>query len=659
MKKMFFYRLTMSAALWCAALISSVAVAQQLTVTETVFDRAANEENFAFGADISWLSQQESWNTYYCNRKGQRAELMSILKGDFGLNAVRFRVWVNPSGGWSGKQDVINLCKRAKAKGFKIMISFHYSDTWADSGSQTIPGQWTDHSVEALAQNVYDHTYDVLKSLYDLDIHPRWVAIGNETKYGMLYDVGKTKSTTGYQNFARFINSGYKAVKDVDPSMLTVIHLPNGHDLKTAQNMFDQLQKYGAKYDVIGFSAYPRWSHLDVSTDAAIKSTIDTYLSTFNAMKTRFGKPVMVVETGHYVDRPLEGNRFLAEFMKALIADGELGCFFWEPEAMDNSGYNLGAWSSQTHQATIAMDAYLGWKHTVVDSYGKVSILAPIDTVCNDAKEGVELKVEAETATKATSVNKVEFYLDGLLWSNQAGKTDGKDYSYMTGQLSTGGHQFYAKMYDSQNHIVVSDTISFLVGEMRVFQEGDEGYVGCENMEDTLSVRKKPYTGKGYIPASDDRTSAVNWQAYFPEAGEYVFVFRYRTDVTRSTKLAIDGTSKYMTCYVSCPGKWCYVTKKMNVDEPGMHAIQLIASTKGLPDVDFMAIASPEGAALVTYRNDDATGIESVNEMSGADADASLNIYDLSGRIVSSDGRTDGLKRGIYLCGGKKVVLSL
>jgi hypothetical protein len=88
-----------------------------------------------------------------------------------------------------------------------------------------------------------------------------------------------------------------------------------------------------------------------------------------------------------------------------------------------------------------------------------------------------------------------------------------------------------------------------------------------------------------------------------------------------------------------------------------MHAIQLIASTKGLPDVDFMAIASPEGAALVTYRNDDATGIGSVNEMSGADADASLNIYDLSGRIVSSDGRTDGLKRGIYLCGGKKVVL--
>ncbi|MDO4757138.1 MAG: hypothetical protein Q4A54_12375, partial [Parabacteroides sp.] len=36
-----------------------------LTVRDTVFDRSAYEETFAFGADISWLSQQESWNTVY------------------------------------------------------------------------------------------------------------------------------------------------------------------------------------------------------------------------------------------------------------------------------------------------------------------------------------------------------------------------------------------------------------------------------------------------------------------------------------------------------------------------------------------------------------------------------------------------------------------
>ena len=46
--------------------------------------------------------------------------------------------------------------------------------------------------------------------------------------------------------FARFINSAYQAIQDVDPSMLAVIHLPNAHDEATARNMFDNLQKYGA-----------------------------------------------------------------------------------------------------------------------------------------------------------------------------------------------------------------------------------------------------------------------------------------------------------------------------------------------------------------------------------------------------------------------------
>lgn len=35
---------------------------------------------------------------------------MDILKDDFGINALRFRVWINPSGGWSGKNDKEGLC---------------------------------------------------------------------------------------------------------------------------------------------------------------------------------------------------------------------------------------------------------------------------------------------------------------------------------------------------------------------------------------------------------------------------------------------------------------------------------------------------------------------------------------------------------------------
>ena len=81
----------------------------------------------------------------------------------------------------SSKQEVVSMCKRAKDKGMGVMIDFHYSDTWAAPGSQTIPSAWTDHSVDALAKNIYDHTYDVLSAIKAAGVVPKWVQVGNET----------------------------------------------------------------------------------------------------------------------------------------------------------------------------------------------------------------------------------------------------------------------------------------------------------------------------------------------------------------------------------------------------------------------------------------------------------------------------------------------
>ena len=139
---------------------------------------------------------------------------------------------------------VKDLGKRIKDAGASFMLDFHYSDTWADSGNQTIPAKWTDHSAEALAKNVYDHTKDVLSGLKAAGITPKWVSIGNETKYGMLYETGRTNTTEGVMNFVKFINAGAKAVKEIDENIITIIHLSNGHDESTARKMFDNLEKY-------------------------------------------------------------------------------------------------------------------------------------------------------------------------------------------------------------------------------------------------------------------------------------------------------------------------------------------------------------------------------------------------------------------------------
>ena len=629
--------------------LAVIVFAQDKTVVDTIFNRAAYEDTFAFGADISWLSQQESWGTYYNNRAGKKTDLMQILQEEQGINAVRFRVWVNPSGGWSGKNDVIALCKRAHARGMKIMISFHYSDTWADSSNQGIPGQWTDHSAEALAKNVYDHTYDVLSSLKKLGIVPRWVGIGNETKYGMLYDVGKTKSTEGYKNFTLFINNAYKAIKDVDSTMLAMIHLPNAHDLSTAKSMFTNLNKYGANYDVIGLSAYPRWSHLDVTTDANIKSTINTYMTTFKSLKSTFGKPVMVVETGHYCDAPLDGNRFLAEFMKAIIDDGELGCFYWEPEAFENSGYNLGAWNSATHQATIAMDAFKGLKHTKVDKYMTLLLRNPVDTLIAQSGEEVEMKVYAKSSNSVTHIAGVDFYLNGDLASTQTIPESGAYYVFRNPDLTRGAYQFYATAFDNQQHSQNTDTVSFVVGPAVVFQEGA---IGVDEMTDgVVESTNKGYTGSGYLAFQPVKTACASWAVDFPVAGDYTILFRYASDVKKMTKIypSDQSTSYAISTFPATPSlrDWSILSKKLTVDAPGTRRIRLQAfNANGLPNIDYMAIISPEGVDDVTAV--DATGIEEASIPVMGNGLGVMDSYNLAGQKVASD------YQGIVIRNGQK-----
>jgi len=632
------------------ALAIAIGVHAQLTVIDTLFDRAANED-FAFGADISWVSQQEKSGTKYRNRSGKQDDLMNILQTEQGINAVRFRVWVNPGGGWSGKDDVIGLCKRAHAKGLKIMIAFHYSDTWADSGSQTIPSAWKDHSVAALEKNIYDHTYDILHSLHLLGIHPKWVGMGNETKYGMLYDVGKTRNTDdhsaseGYQNFTRFINASYKAIKDVDPSMLAIVHLPNGHDEATARSMFNNLNKYGANYDVIGLSAYPRWSHLDITNDSQIKSTINTYMTTFKNLKATFKKPVMVIETGHYVDQPYDANRFLAEFMKALIDDGELGCFYWEPES--SGGYNLGAWDGATGQATIAMDAFKGIKHTKVDKYATVLMRAPSDTLISESGKDIELKVYARTTTNVTKVSSVEFFLNGNPVAKLTETTGAGTYAFIPDQLAPGVYQFHALINDNQNHTQVSDTVSFMVGPLTLFQEDTPGFLGITSGEGGVSKKNYGYTGNGYLSATPARNTTASWSVHFPEAGNYLIAFRYVTSATKPMcKILVNDELKLIASFPKTKSlrKWAIESKTLTIEEPGTHTISIAAlSADGIPDIDYMALIPLDGSALVE------TAISNVE----SNPSTPRITYDLSGKKTTMSNPP----RGIYVIDREKYIV--
>ena len=97
--------------------------------------------DFAKGADIGWCTEYESKGYDFYNAKGEKRECTALMK-ELGLNAIRIRVWVDPSDNWCNTADVVVKAQRAKALNTDVMIDFHYSDWWADPAQQNKPAAW-------------------------------------------------------------------------------------------------------------------------------------------------------------------------------------------------------------------------------------------------------------------------------------------------------------------------------------------------------------------------------------------------------------------------------------------------------------------------------------------------------------------------------------
>jgi arabinogalactan endo-1,4-beta-galactosidase len=312
---------------------------------------------FANGADIGWLSQMEAMGRIFKDNSGVQRSCLDILKMK-GINALRFRVWVNPSNVYCSKKDVAYMSHRADSAGFKVMLDFHLSDTWADPGHQAKPAAWANDSFTQLQSHLYDHVYSVLDTLKSVGVTPAWVQIGNETNDGMLWEDGR--ASTHMSNFAALIQSGYNAVKAIDSSIQVIVHLSDGHNDAMYRRIFDGLKNNGAKWDIIGMSVYPYWANLPWQTDDSVA------LITMKDMIARYNTKTMVTEAGYLYYQPVEANHYLLDLIAKTKSVGGLGVFYWEPEGY-NMGYNLSAWDPVTKAPTVAMDAFLGIYATSVE----------------------------------------------------------------------------------------------------------------------------------------------------------------------------------------------------------------------------------------------------------------------------------------------------
>lgn len=270
------------------------------------------------GMDISTLLEVERCGGKFFDN-GKERELLSILQ-DYDVNAIRLRLWNDPyseegepyGAGTNDLRAVMELSRRARQKGFDILLDYHYSDFWADPGKQFVPKAWRDYSAEQLETAVYDYTKETLLTLEKEGILPDMVQVGNEISKGLLWPYGKTPE---YENIARFVNAGIRAIREVSDRIKIMIHLDNGGNNALYREWFDNFMERGEDFDIIGLSYYPFWH-----------GTLTMLEDNMKDIALRYGKDLIVAEVsmGYTMEDYREYEALSPEMRKGMATRQEL-----------------------------------------------------------------------------------------------------------------------------------------------------------------------------------------------------------------------------------------------------------------------------------------------------------------------------------------------
>jgi arabinogalactan endo-1,4-beta-galactosidase len=292
-------------------------------------------QEYAIGADLSFLKSAEDRGFQFKENNMARPGL--IIFKDHGYNWIRLRLFHAPTDLPNNINYTVAMAKKAKDIGFKFLLDFHYSDTWADPAKQFTPAAWIGMSHSQLVKAVFEYTRETIRVFNEAGAMPEMVQIGNEVINGILWPDGKIPSN--WDNFAELIRAGIDGVKAASDSTnrpKIMIHIDQGGNKTRTKYFFDKLLSYGIEFDIIGQSYYPWWhgSLLDLRSNMLF-------------MAETYKKPIVLVEVAYcsspteYKDKlppfeesPAGQKEFLEEVNRIVMnTPGNLGAgiFWWEP----------------------------------------------------------------------------------------------------------------------------------------------------------------------------------------------------------------------------------------------------------------------------------------------------------------------------------------
>lgn len=184
--------------------------------------------------------------------------------------------------------------------------------------------------------------------MYENDISPAIISIGNEIRAGLLWPLGETDS---YYNIADLLHSAAWGIKDSDletqPEIM--IHLDNGYDWDEQEYFYETVLAEGplleTDFDMMGVSYYPFYSS---------EATLSAFKTSLTNLASKWGKDIVVAETNWPTSCPDPAYDFPSdvsdipfsaagqtEWIKDVAAvleevDGGVGLYYWEPGWIGN-----------------------------------------------------------------------------------------------------------------------------------------------------------------------------------------------------------------------------------------------------------------------------------------------------------------------------------
>lgn len=353
------------------------------------------------GGDISLLPEYENAGAQYKAHDGTPINDLLPWLHEEGMNAMRVRLFVNPTdhkakypsnfdpNACQDLEYITPLCKKIVDNGFKLMLDFHYSDTWADPAKQWIPESWRGLTDEQLYEIIYQYTLETLLSLKEAGVTPAFIQPGNEISYGMLWGMEDSPASSlkkalmgndaNWQRFGKLLSQAVKACKEVCPDAKIVLHTERVAQVDVLTNFYDWMKKLNVGYDIIGLSYYP-YFHGDMSV-------LEKALSTLQSRYPE--KNIMIVETGYSYKWEVPGtdhdfkdkwaysdsgqNAFAKDLVSTLEKYDQVNGLFWWWMEYNAYGTSLSGWynaplfDSETGRATSALKTICSFGESAVD----------------------------------------------------------------------------------------------------------------------------------------------------------------------------------------------------------------------------------------------------------------------------------------------------